>query len=65
MTSNPTSNSFILIIVIPKNALGNMSDIAWKHCISIAGDIRKLQCKYYQKVITRGVYQLKASLGWY
>nr|KYP57982.1 hypothetical protein KK1_004270 [Cajanus cajan] len=47
----------------PKNAPGNRSDIAWKHCISVGGDTSKLQRKYCQKVITGGVYRLKHHLA--
>ena len=47
----------------PKNAPENRSDIAWKHCNSVGGDTRKLQCKYYQKVVTGGVYRLKHHLA--
>jgi len=56
-----TSKSSIL--VPPKNAPGNRSDIAWKHCNSVGGDTRKLQCKYCQKVVTGGVYRLKHHLA--
>jgi len=51
------------VTVTPKNAPGNRSDVAWKHCISVAGDIRQLQCKYCQKVLTGGVYRLKHHLA--
>ncbi|XP_068466227.1 uncharacterized protein [Phaseolus vulgaris] len=47
----------------PKNAPGNMSDVAWKHCISVAGDTRQLQCKYCQKVLIGRVYRLKHHLA--
>ena len=51
----------------PKNALGSKSDVAWKHCISIVGDTRKLHldvgaCKYCQKVLIGGLYRLKHHL---
>jgi len=45
-----------------KNAPGNRSDIAWKHCNSVGGDTRKLQCKYCQKVVIEGVYRMKHHL---
>ncbi|RDX78510.1 Pre-mRNA-splicing factor ATP-dependent RNA helicase DEAH1, partial [Mucuna pruriens] len=60
MTLNPISNSSIPMA--PKNATGNRSDIAWKNCISVGGDARKLQCKYCQEVIIGGVYRLKHHL---
>ncbi|XP_068498554.1 uncharacterized protein [Phaseolus vulgaris] len=53
----------IPVTVTPKNAPGNRSYVAWKHCISVVGDTRQLQCKYCQKVLTRGVYRLKHHLA--
>ena len=50
-------------MVTPKNASGNRSDIAWKHCISVVGDTRKLQSKYYQNVLIGVVYRLKHHLA--
>jgi len=55
--------NFILVIVSPKTAPRNRNDIAWKHCILVARDTRKLQCKYYQKVLTKRVYRLKYHLA--
>jgi len=55
-----TSKSFIT--VAPKNASSNRNDISWKHCNFVTGDTRKLQFKYCQKVVTRGVYRLKHHL---
>jgi len=44
------------IPMAPKNAPRNTNDIAWRHCISVVWDTRKLPCKYCQKGITWGVY---------
>jgi len=61
MSSNPIPNSFTP--VTPKNAQGNRSDIAWKHCLSVDGDTRKLECKYCQKVVIGRAYRLKHHLA--
>ena len=47
-----------------KKAPRNRSDITWNHCISVARDTRKLQCKYCLWVI-KGEFIIEASLGWY
>ncbi|XP_019453408.1 PREDICTED: uncharacterized protein LOC109354992 [Lupinus angustifolius] len=48
--------------VLPRNARGNRSDIAWKHEIAVDGT-RKIQCKYCQKVVSGGAYRLKHHLA--
>lgn len=45
MISTPIPNSYAPVPL--KNAAENRSDIVWKHCISVGGDARKLQCKLY------------------
>jgi len=62
MTSNPTSNSSIPVMT-PKNAPGNRSDIAWKHCISVVGILGNFNANIVEKVITGGFYQLKNHLA--
>ena len=44
--------TFIPVTVTPKNTPRKRSDVVWKHCISVVGDTRQLQCKYCQKVLT-------------
>ncbi|ESW18008.1 hypothetical protein PHAVU_006G005600 [Phaseolus vulgaris] len=44
---------------VVKNALGSRIDMAWKHGACLNGDPRKIQCKFFQKTITGGVYRWK------
>ncbi|KAI9091624.1 hypothetical protein K1719_028067 [Acacia pycnantha] len=46
-----------------KNSHGNRSDIGWKHGFPIEGDVRKVKCKYCEKVVTGGIYRLKHHLA--
>jgi len=40
------------------NGKGNRrTDPAWNHCFSIDGKARNVKCKYYEKVLTRGIYR--------
>lgn len=48
---------------LPKIAPGNRTDIAWKYDIVDPDNARKIQCKYCQKKVTRGVYRLKHHLA--
>lgn len=37
----------------PKSSNGVKIDVAWKHCVSIIQNARKIKCKYYDKVLKR------------
>jgi hypothetical protein len=48
---------------LPKNALGNQTDVAWKHGVADPANPRRIQCKYCKKWVTGGVYRLKHHLA--
>ena len=46
-----------------KNSSGNKLDVGWQHGIYIAKNSRKVQCKYCQKIISRGIFHFKQHLA--
>ncbi|XP_029153419.1 uncharacterized protein [Arachis hypogaea] len=46
-----------------KNAIGNRSDIGWKHGIDVQGNGKRVKCNYCSKTISRGIYRFKRHLA--
>jgi len=42
-----------------KNASGNRLDVGWQHGIDVDKNPRKVLCKYYQKIISGGIFCFK------
>ena len=61
MDTNPSASSSIKSR--SKNALGNQSDIGWKHKFDINGNGRKIKCNYCSKIVGGGIFRLKHHLA--
>ncbi|CAK8571771.1 unnamed protein product [Lathyrus sativus] len=48
---------------VQKNVPGSITDIAWKHGVSVDGGTRKIRCNYCSKEVIGGVYRLKHHLA--
>ena len=45
-----------------QNALGNRSNIGWKHEFDINGDSRKVKCNYCSNIMSGGIFRFKHHL---
>jgi len=46
-----------------KNTPGNRVDEGWKHGVSVDRGIRKIKCKFYERVINGEIYWFKHHLA--
>jgi len=46
-----------------KNAMGNWSDIGWKHRLDISDNGRKVKCNYCSKIVSGGIFRFKHHLA--
>jgi len=46
-----------------KTSSGNRLGVRWQHGIDINKNSRKVQCKYCQKIISRGIFRFKQHLA--
>lgn len=46
-----------------KNASGNRLDIAWEHGMKVDNNLRKIMCKYCNKIISGTAYSFKHHLA--
>jgi len=57
-------NSWIVeLMASGKNSSGNRLDVGWEHGIDIDKNSRNVQCKYYQKIISGGIFRFKHHLA--
>ncbi|XP_052197279.1 uncharacterized protein LOC127804455 [Diospyros lotus] len=50
--------------VVKKNTAGNRSDVGWQYAIDVDKNSRKVQCKFCDKIFSRGIFPLKHHLAY-
>ena len=49
--------------VMKKYAVGNTSDVGWQYAIDVNKNLKKVQCKFCDKIFSGGIFCLKHHLA--